>query len=200
MLLKPSEVPPLSAVEFVRGWAEIGAPPVLALATGYGDTGAAVIDNADFVITGSTATGRKVAVACAERLIPFSLELGGDPALVLADADLDRAANGNDRLGGISSVERVYVEAPVYEEFVEHQAHRDPPTSSRATTTSTMSPFDVGPLATATPSRESSSRHWAASVLLPKPEGAWIRTNRGGGRPAGQRLMGCRPRCGPGAR
>jgi acyl-CoA reductase-like NAD-dependent aldehyde dehydrogenase len=126
VLLKPSEVTPLSAVEFVRGWTEIGAPPVLALATGYGDTGAAVIGNVDFVqFTGSTATGRKVAVACAERLIPYSLELGGkDPALVLADADLDRAANGI-AWGGMFnsgqvciSVERVYVEAPVYDEFV----------------------------------------------------------------------------------
>ena len=96
VLLKPSEVTPLSAVEFVRGWSETGAPPILGLATGYGETGAAVIANADFVqFTGSTATGRKVAVACAERLLPYSLELGGkDPALVLADADLDRAANG----------------------------------------------------------------------------------------------------------
>jgi acyl-CoA reductase-like NAD-dependent aldehyde dehydrogenase len=126
VLLKPSEVTPLSAVEFVRGWTEIGAPPVLALATGYGDTGAAVIANVDFVqFTGSTATGRKVALACAERLIPYSLELGGkDPALVLADADLDRAANGI-AWGGMFnsgqvcvSVERVYVEAPVYDEFV----------------------------------------------------------------------------------
>lgn len=126
VLLKPSEVTPLSAVEFVRGWTEIGGPPVLALATGYGDTGAAVIANVDFVqFTGSTATGRKVAIACGERLIPYSLELGGkDPALVLADADLDRAANGI-AWGGMYnsgqvcvSVERVYVEAPVYDEFV----------------------------------------------------------------------------------
>jgi acyl-CoA reductase-like NAD-dependent aldehyde dehydrogenase len=34
VLLKPSEVTPLSAIEFVHGWTEIGAPPVLALATG----------------------------------------------------------------------------------------------------------------------------------------------------------------------
>ena len=126
VLLKPSEVTPLSGVEFVRGWREIGAPPVLDVVTGYGETGAAVIANADFVqFTGSTATGRKVATACAERLIPFSLELGGkDPAIVLADADLDRAANGI-AWGGLFnsgqvcvSVERVYVEAPVYDEFV----------------------------------------------------------------------------------
>ncbi|KAA0102559.1 aldehyde dehydrogenase family protein [Mycolicibacterium sp. P1-5] len=126
VLLKPSEVTPLSAVEFARGWTEVGAPPVLGLATGYGETGAAVINNADYLhFTGSTATGRKVAVACAEQLKPFSLELGGkDPAIVLADADVDRAANGI-AWGGMFnsgqvciSVERVYVEAPIYDEFV----------------------------------------------------------------------------------
>ena len=126
VLLKPSEVTPLSAVEFVRGWTEIGAPPVLGLTTGYGDTGAAVVNNVDYLqFTGSTATGRRVAVACAERLIPYGLELGGkDPAIVLADADLDRAANGI-AWGGLFnsgqvcvSVERIYVEAPVYDEFV----------------------------------------------------------------------------------
>ncbi len=126
VLLKPSEVTPLSAVEFVRGWREVGAPPVLAVATGYGETGAAVIDAVDYLqFTGSTATGRKVAVRCAQRLIPCSLELGGkDPAIVLADADLERATNGI-ASGGLSnsgqiclSVERVYVEEPVYDEFV----------------------------------------------------------------------------------
>ena len=126
VLLKPSEVTPLSAAEFARGWTEIGAPQVLSLTTGYAETGAAVIANSDCVhFTGSTATGRKVALACAERLIPCTLELGGkDPAVVLADADLDRAAAGI-AWGGMFnsgqvcvSTERVYVEAPVYDEFV----------------------------------------------------------------------------------
>ncbi|CAM2886025.1 aldehyde dehydrogenase family protein [Skermania piniformis] len=127
VLLKPSEVTPLSAVEFARGWTEIGAPPVLALATGRGGTGAAVVENVDYVqFTGSTRTGRSIAKACAERLLPYSLELGGkDPAIVLADADIDRAAAGI-AYGGMFnsgqvciSIERVYVEAPVYQEFVD---------------------------------------------------------------------------------
>ena len=126
VLLKPSEVTPLSAVEFVRGWTEIGAPPVLKLATGYGETGAAVVANVDYVqFTGSTATGQIVARQCVDRLIPYSLELGGkDPALVLADADLDRAAHGIAWGGLVNSgqvcisIERVYVEEPVYDQFL----------------------------------------------------------------------------------
>jgi len=126
VLLKPSEITPLSAVEFVSGWTEIGAPPVLSLITGYGETGAALVDNVDYVqFTGSTTTGKLIAKQCAERLIPYSLELGGkDAAIVLADADLDRAANGI-AWGGLFnagqvciSVERVYVEEPVYDEFL----------------------------------------------------------------------------------
>lgn len=127
VLAKSSEETPLAVGRMIEGWREIGAPPVLADITGLGETGAAVVDAADFVqFTGSTPTGRRIGIRCAELLKPYSLELGGkDPALVLADADLDRAANGV-AWGGLFnsgqvcvSVERVYVEAPVYDEFVE---------------------------------------------------------------------------------
>ena len=67
----------------------------------------------------------------AQTLTPVSLELGGkDPMIVLADADLERAANAaayySMQNGGQTciSVERVYVEAPVYDEFVA-QGHRE---------------------------------------------------------------------------
>jgi acyl-CoA reductase-like NAD-dependent aldehyde dehydrogenase len=77
------------------------------------------------MFTGSTRTGRKVAVAAGRRLIPSSLELGGkDPMIVLADADLERAANTATYYSMMNSgqtciaVERVYVEAPVYDEFL----------------------------------------------------------------------------------
>ncbi len=106
---------------------EIGAPPVLLHVAGAGDTGGAVVEAVDFVqFTGSTATGRRVATRCAQLLKPVSLELGGkDAAIVLEDADLDRAAHGI-VWGGIFnsgqvciSVERVYVVDAVYDRFVE---------------------------------------------------------------------------------
>jgi len=126
VLSKPSEVVPLSWLEVVAGFREAGGPNVIGCATGAGDVGAAVVDEADFVMfTGSTRTGRAIGVRCAERLIPCSLELGGkDPMIVLDDADLDTAVEaatwgGMANAGQICvSVERVYVEAPVYDEFV----------------------------------------------------------------------------------
>lgn len=183
VLLKPSEVTPLSAVEFARGWAEIGAPPVLSLTTGYADTGAAVIAHSDCVhFTGSTATGRKVAVACAERLIPYSLELGGkDPAIVLADADVDRAAAGI-AWGGMFnagqvcvSTERVYVEAPVYDEFVAKLT--DEVAKLRQGQDDDRYRFDVGALATSA-QRDIVARHVEDAVAA----GARVTT---GGRPTG---------------
>ena len=126
VVVKSSEVTPLSARELARGWERIGAPPVFACVTGLGATGAAVVDSVDMVqFTGSTRTGRAIAARAGERLIPCGVELGGkDPAIVLADADLSRAANGiawgalfNSGQACIS-VERVYVEAPAYDRFV----------------------------------------------------------------------------------
>jgi acyl-CoA reductase-like NAD-dependent aldehyde dehydrogenase len=127
VLLKPSELTPLATRAAVAGWAEIGAPSVLHCVTGAGETGAALVDSVDFVqFTGSTRVGRAVAVRAAERLIPCGLELGGkDPMIVLEDADVERAATGavwgalfNSGQACVS-VERVYVEAGVYPEFVE---------------------------------------------------------------------------------
>jgi acyl-CoA reductase-like NAD-dependent aldehyde dehydrogenase len=127
VILKPSEVTPLSSLLIAEGMKEAGLPDgVMQVATGRGPTGAALIDAADMIMfTGSVATGRKVGTACAERLKPFSLELGGkDPMIVLRDANLERAANAAVYWayanGGqiCQAVERVYVEEPVYDEFV----------------------------------------------------------------------------------
>jgi len=127
VILKPSEITPLTSMLLAEGLRECGLPEnVLQIATGRGATGAALIEHVDMIMfTGSTKTGRKVAEAAARRLIPASLELGGkDPMIVLADADVERAANfatyySMQNAGQTCiSIERVYVEAPVYDEFV----------------------------------------------------------------------------------
>ena len=127
VVVKPSEVTPLTSLLFARALRESGLPDdVFQVAIGTGETGAELIDHVDMVMfTGSTRTGRKVMERAAQTLTPVSLELGGkDPMIVLADADLDRAANAavyySMQNGGQTciSIERVYVEAPVYDEFL----------------------------------------------------------------------------------
>ena len=77
------------------------------------------------MFTGSTETGKHVMERAAKTLTPVSLELGGkDPMIVLDDADLERASNAalfwSMQNAGQTciSVERVYVEEPIYDEFV----------------------------------------------------------------------------------
>src|SRR3954447_20097539 len=127
VLLKPSEVTPLTSLMLAEAFRECGMPEhVLQIPIGGAETGAALVDQVDMIMfTGSMATGKKVMAKAAETLTPVSLELGGkDPMLVLADADLERAANaavsyGMNNSGQVCiSVERVYVEEPVYDEFL----------------------------------------------------------------------------------
>jgi succinate-semialdehyde dehydrogenase/glutarate-semialdehyde dehydrogenase len=98
VLLKPSEFAPSSAVQLAELLHAAGVPrDVLQVLPGDGQVGAALtaspVDKVFF--TGSERTGRTVAHACAERLVPCALELGGsDPAIVLDDADVAHAASG----------------------------------------------------------------------------------------------------------
>jgi acyl-CoA reductase-like NAD-dependent aldehyde dehydrogenase len=128
VILKPSEVTPLSSLLMEEMLRECGLPDhVFQVATGDGSTGAALTGVVDCVMfTGSTKTGKAVMKAAADALIPCYLELGGkDPMVVCADANIDRAANAaafysmNNAGQVCISVERAYVEAPVYDEFVE---------------------------------------------------------------------------------
>lgn len=127
VILKPSEVTPLSSLLMAEMLDECGMPTgVFQVATGDGSTGAALIAQVDCVMfTGSSRTGRAVMRAAADALVPCYLELGGkDPMIVCADADLERAANAaafySMNNGGqiCISIERCYVEAPVYDKFV----------------------------------------------------------------------------------
>jgi succinate-semialdehyde dehydrogenase / glutarate-semialdehyde dehydrogenase len=99
---------------------------VLQIAQGDGAIGAALIDVVDAIcFTGSVATGMKVAVQAAGRLIPAFLELGGkDPLIITATADLERAITAALRGSVLStgqacqSIERIYVAADIYGAFV----------------------------------------------------------------------------------
>ena len=127
VVIKPSELTPLTLIELVRAWREeVGAPDVLAVVNGMAETGGALIDESDYLqFTGSERTGKIVMKRAAETLTPVSLELGGkDPMIVTRDADLERAVNAT-AWGGLLntgqiciSIERVYVEEPIYDEFV----------------------------------------------------------------------------------
>ncbi len=129
VVLKPSELSPLCALLMREIALDAGFPEdVFLVATGDGGTGAALVggDIDKISFTGSALNGRKVAAAAARRLVPVVLELGGKNAMVvLADADLDRAANmavmGSFWNAGqiCIAVERVYVEAPIYDRFLE---------------------------------------------------------------------------------
>lgn len=134
VILKPSEVTPFSGQLLAEMFEAAGLPEgILQVLTGDGETGAALCDaDVDKIsFTGSVATGRKVAQACAKKLIPCTLELGGkDPMIVCADADIESAAAG--ALAGAymntgqycCGTERVYVVDSVADEFVDHVVKR----------------------------------------------------------------------------
>jgi acyl-CoA reductase-like NAD-dependent aldehyde dehydrogenase len=99
VIVKPSEVTPVSTIRLVELAVEAGFPPgVVSVVTGSGKAGSALVDHAGVdkvAFTGSTATGRRIAQATAGRLIRTTLELGGKaPNIVFPDADLDKAISG----------------------------------------------------------------------------------------------------------
>lgn len=135
VLVKPSELTPLSADWVTRVLEEAGAPAGLVqVAHGGAPVGEALVAAdgiAKVFFTGSAAVGRKVAAAAGARGCPVVLELGGrDAMLVFADADLDRAVEGAAFAAFVNggqacvSAERIYVERPVYGEFAHRLAAR----------------------------------------------------------------------------
>src|SRR5215218_6437008 len=128
VILKPAEATPMTSLLMAECMKECGLPEgVFQVAPGSGrEIGPELVDLADMIMfTGSTETGKTIMARAAQTLTPVSLELGGkDPMIVLADADVERAANAaayySMQNGGQTciSIERVYVEAPLYDDFV----------------------------------------------------------------------------------
>lgn len=127
VVLKPSELTSLTALKIKSVFAQAGlADGLLQVVTGDGSTGAALIGaGADKIMfTGSVATGKRVAEAAANYLIPVVLELGGkDPMIVLEDANIENAARGAvwgafaNSGQACASVERCYVHESIADRF-----------------------------------------------------------------------------------
>src|SRR6185312_10582954 len=124
VVFKPSELTPLVGVKLGEIAAKsISIPNVLQVVTGAGATGAALAKAAvdKIAFTGSTATGKKIMQAAAERLTPVLLELGGKDAMIVTeDADVSKAAEAA-VFGALTnsgqaciSVERIYVHESIY--------------------------------------------------------------------------------------
>jgi len=127
VVCKPAESTPYAALSAAELLAEAGVPrDCFQIVTGPGERlGEPLIERVDAVeFTGSTAVGRVVAEQAGRHLVETSLELGGkNPMVVLADADVERAARlaVDDCFANAGqlcvSMERIYVESPAFEQF-----------------------------------------------------------------------------------
>jgi succinate-semialdehyde dehydrogenase/glutarate-semialdehyde dehydrogenase len=151
VVVKPSEVTPFASRLVLELFAQAGLPDgLLAVVEGDGETGAALVEaGVDKIsFTGSVRTGRKVGEACARRLIPCTLELGGkDPMIVCADADLGRAVGGA-VFGAMfnagqycCSTERVYAVEPIADELTRRIVEK-----VKTLRVGARGEFDIGPM------------------------------------------------------
>ena len=130
-IAKPSELTPMTAYLLCEVCQEAELPNgVLNVVHGTGpNVGAAITAHPKITtisFTGGTATGKKVAEACAPLFKKISLELGGkNPNIIFADADLDSAIAGSVRSSFANQGQvclcgsRVFVEQPIYQQFVD---------------------------------------------------------------------------------
>lgn len=129
IVLKPASLTPFTALYAMKLLRDAGLPyEVFQVVTGSGSqVGQPLIENIDFLqFTGSTSTGRQVAQTAGERLIGYSMELGGkNPILVMEDADVEKAVSGIIR-GSFANTgqlciafERLYVHRSLYNRLVD---------------------------------------------------------------------------------
>ena len=153
VVLKPSELTPLVALELTSLLHASGVPQdVFQVVLGEGAAGATLVGSAidKLVFTGSVSTGKRIATAAAERLLPVVLELGGkDAMLVLNDADVEVASSAAVWGAFVNagqaclSVERCYVHRSLYEKFANCCAEK----ARKLRLGSGMNPdTDVGPM------------------------------------------------------
>lgn len=132
VVVKPSEETPSTTALLGEVMTECGVPEgVYNVIHGFGPASAGEYltshpDINAITFTGETRTGQTIMQAAAVGLRDISMELGGkNPGIVFADCDLDKAIEGTMRSAFLNcgqvclGTERVYVERPVFESFVE---------------------------------------------------------------------------------
>lgn len=131
IVIKPAEQTPVSILEMVKIFQEVGIPDgVINVVPGYGHIAGAALSSHPGVdkiaFTGSTSTGRLIMQAASKNLKPVSLELGGkSPNIVFDDADIENAVNGS--MFGIyfaqgqvcAAGSRLFVQESVYDKFMD---------------------------------------------------------------------------------
>ncbi|MCB1382836.1 MAG: aldehyde dehydrogenase family protein [Notoacmeibacter sp.] len=153
VVAKPSEDTPLSTIMLADLFLKAGLPGgVFNVVTGGRDLGEALVAHPvprKIAFTGSVPAGKAIAAAAAGTMKRLTLELGGhSPAIVCADADLDKAAAAITRHGFANSgqfcyrVNRVYVARTVYEEFLDRMVRN----ASALTLAPRGAQGDLGPL------------------------------------------------------
>jgi lactaldehyde dehydrogenase/glycolaldehyde dehydrogenase len=187
VVIKPSEISPLSTLAFVRLLDEhLDLPPgVVSLVTGARETGRALVDDpltSLVSFTGHRDTGKEVMTRAAANLTRVSLELGGKaPAIVWKDADVDLAVSSilaarHTNCGQVcTAAERVLVHREVLEAFTERYVAA----AKALKVGDPLEGSDMGPLVSAAQFAKTS-----AAVALARREGA--RVLLGGGRPEGR--------------
>lgn len=185
VIIKPSSITPLSTLALTECF-EVLPPGTVNIVTGSGEEmGNALVTHPDtrvVAFTGSTLTGKKIALQCAERFKKVTLEMGGkDPFVVCEDSDIKVAARAVAWAACLNagqvctSSERIYVHSSVADRFLEALAE--------FTGTLRLGPgleptTDIGPLA-----RDHYRRKVEEQIEEARKQGAVILT--GGKRPPG---------------
>jgi betaine-aldehyde dehydrogenase len=158
VVIKPAPNTPVTTIELAKIALECGFPPgIINVVTGGAEVGEALCTHADVRMvsfTGSTRTGKRIAVLASATVKRVSLELGGKaPFVVFADADIEAAARGAIPAAFMNTGQdctaatRIYVQNEVFDQFLDRLTEL---TNMLKVGSPAAEDTDIGPLASET--------------------------------------------------